>query len=171
MPACLSLIAMPMPPNPAPMMTTRYGMGTPGGRIRADDHHLTATATRKHRESRICLRLDLVQLAVAAAPGHQLLVAADFCDARAVENHDQVSHPNGAEPVRHENGDVPVAPRLPRPACIPFEELMLCLRVERGGWLVQRHHERLVAHEPARQCELLPLAVGDVHTFVPGRPE
>src|SRR5689334_18450211 len=29
MPACLSAIAMPIPPNPAPTTTTRYGMGTP----------------------------------------------------------------------------------------------------------------------------------------------
>ena len=29
MPACSSAIAMPIPPNPAPMIATRYGMDPP----------------------------------------------------------------------------------------------------------------------------------------------
>jgi len=66
-------------------------------------------------------RLDLVQLGVPAAAGQQLVVAAGLRDARAVEDHDEVGHPDGAEPVRHENGHAAVAAGLPRPARVPLE--------------------------------------------------
>src|SRR5690349_7844451 len=48
---------------------------------------------------------------------------------------------------------------------------MLGFGVERGGWLVECQHERRVAHEPAGQCELLPLTEADVDAAGPRRPE
>src|SRR5215472_6758339 len=116
-------------------------------------------------------RLDPVQLGVPPAAGHQLFVAADLCQARPVQHHNEVGHADGAEPVGHQDGHAPAAPGLARPAGIALEQLMLGLGVERGRRLVQRRDQRLVAHEPAGQGELLPLPVGDVDTLVPGRAE
>src|SRR5439155_14094461 len=47
--------------------------------------------------------LDAVELAVLAALGHELVVAADLDHVGAVEDDDQVGHANGREAVRHED--------------------------------------------------------------------
>ena len=43
--------------------------------------------------------------------------------------------------------------------------------VERRGRFVENEQQRPIAHETARQRELLPLAERDLDTFRPGRPE
>jgi tetratricopeptide (TPR) repeat protein len=110
--------------------------------------------------SAVSRRLDAVQVGVAAVAGKQFLVAARLRDAGAVEHHDEVGHPDRAEPVRDQDGHAPVLPRLPGGGGVALEQLVLGLRVERRRRLVERHEQRFVAHEPAGKCELLPLAVG-----------
>jgi len=76
---------------------------------------------------------------------------------RAVEYHDEVVHPDGAEPVRHQDGHAPVRPCLARRGGVALEQLVLGLRVQRRRRLVERREQRLVSHESAGQGELLPL--------------
>ena len=54
---------------------------------------------------------------------------------------------------------------------VAFEQSVLGLGVERGGRFVQHQQQRTIAHEAARQGELLPLAETDLHAFRPGRAE
>src|SRR5215472_5738479 len=114
-------------------------------------------------------RLDAVEVGVAAAAGKQFLMAARLRDAGAVEYHDEVGHADRAEPVRDQDGHAPLPPGFPGGGGVALEQLVLGLRVERRRRLVERDEERLVAHEPARQGELLPLAVRHVDALVPGR--
>ena len=58
-----------------------------------------------------------------------------------------------------------------RGAGVALEQRVLRLGVERGGRLVEHQHQRLVAHEAARQRQLLPLAERDVDALGPGRPQ
>jgi nucleotide-binding universal stress UspA family protein len=51
------------------------------------------------------LGLDPVQLAVPAALVQKFIVRAHLGDARPVEHDDEVGHPDGAEPVGHQDGD------------------------------------------------------------------
>ena len=55
----------------------------------------------------------------------------------------------------------------PRRVRVALEQGVLGLGVERRGRLVEHEHERFVAHEPARERELLPLPERDLHAFVP----
>ena len=54
---------------------------------------------------------------------------------------------------------------------IALEQRVLGLGVQRRGRLVQHQQQRAIAHEAARQRELLPLAEADLHALGPGRAE
>ena len=71
-----------------------------------------------------------------------------------------VGHPHGAEAVRHQDRDAPVRWHRPSRARggVALEQRVLGLGVERRGRLVEHQQQRVVAHEAARQRELLPLA-------------
>ena len=64
-----------------------------------------------------------------------------------------------------------VAVRRARRGGVALEQRVLGLGVERGGRLVEHEQQRLVAHEAARQRQLLPLAERDLDAVGPGRPE
>ena len=54
---------------------------------------------------------------------------------------------------------------------VALEQGVLGLGVEGGGGLVEHEDERLVAHEPAGQRQLLPLAEAHLHALGPGGTE
>ena len=54
---------------------------------------------------------------------------------------------------------------------VPLEQRVLGLGVERRGRLVEHQQQRMIAHEAARQRELLPLAEAHFHALRPGRAE
>jgi hypothetical protein len=88
---------------------------------------------------------------------HQVGVAAHLGHPGPVQDHDQVGHPDGGEPVRHQHRDPPVGHLLAGRRGEPLEQGVLGLRVEGGRGLVQHQQQRLVPHEAAGQRELLPL--------------
>ena len=65
----------------------------------------------------------------------------------------------------------PPSPRVARRLGVALEQRVLGLGVERGGRLVEHEQQRVVAHEPARQRELLPLAERQLDAARPGRAE
>ena len=88
---------------------------------------------------------------------------ADLDDAGAVEHDDEVGHAHGGEAVRHQDRDAAVVGRRrARAGGVALEQRVLGLGVERRGRLVEHQQQRLVAHEAARQRELLPLAERDL---------
>ena len=115
--------------------------------------------------------LDVEQLGVQAATGDQLLVGADLDHARAVHHHDQVGHPHRREPVRHQHRHPAGVGMRSWRLGEPLEQRMLGLGVERGGGFVEDQQQRGVTHEPAGQCQLLPLAEADLGALVPRRTE
>ena len=54
---------------------------------------------------------------------------------------------------------------------VALEQRVLGLRIERGGRLVEHEQQRAVAHEAARERELLPLAERHLDAARPRRPE
>ena len=54
---------------------------------------------------------------------------------------------------------------------VALEQHVFGLGVERGGRFVEHQQQRPVAHEPARERELLPLAEADLDAARPRRPE
>ena len=97
---------------------------------------------------------------------------ADLDDARAVEHDDQVGHPHGREAVRDQHRDAAVGRRRSRArGGVALEQRVLGLGVERGGRLVEHEQQRRVAHEAARQRQLLPLAERHLDAAGPGRAE
>ena len=113
--------------------------------------------------------LDAVELRVLAAVRDQRLVRAHLDDACAVEHHDEVGHAHGREPVGDEHGDPARVGTLvtARRRGVALEQRVLGLGVERGRGLVEDEEQRMVAHEAARQCELLPLTERDLDAVVP----
>src|SRR2546421_348035 len=104
--------------------------------------------------------LDAVQLRVLTALGHQLIVRADLHESGPIEHDDEIGHADGRETVGDEDRDA-AAVALAGAACrcgIALEQRVLSFRVQRGGRLVEDQQQRLIAHEAARQRELLPLA-------------
>src|SRR5215472_16934632 len=127
---------------------------------------------KNHRNSSfpspIRRRLDAVKLGVLTALGRQLFMSAYFNHPRAVEYHDQIRHPHGAEPMRHQDGDTAIA------ACrggVALEKRMFGLSVQRCGRLIEHQDEWLIAHEAPGQRELLPLAEAHFHPLRPGCAE
>src|SRR5258708_34172703 len=108
---------------------------------------LTASRDCTSAEPRLLIgpRLDLVQLSVMSAAGHELVMAADLGHVSAVEHDDDVCHPDGAEPVRYQDRDASVAAAVAGPAGVLLEEFVLRLGVERGRRLIKRHDEGVVA--------------------------
>jgi hypothetical protein len=90
-----------------------------------------------------------VQLGVGSAARHEVFVRAGFDEVRAVEDEDKVGHADGAEAVGDKEGD---------PSVLGGDVAV------RGGGLVEHEEERVVAHEAARQRQLLPREV------LPGPP-
>ena len=71
-----------------------------------------------------------------------------------------------------EDRDAAVAsPSRARRGRVALEQRVLGLGVERGGRLVEHEQQRLVAHEAARERELLPLAERHLDAARPGRAE
>ena len=50
---------------------------------------------------------------------------------------------------------------------IAFKQRVLGLGIERRGWFVEDQHERPVAHEAARERQLLPLTEAHLHAARP----
>ena len=97
----------------------------------------------------VSLRLDLVQLGVMAAASHKLVMAADLRHVSVIEYDDDVSHPDRAESVRHQDRDASVAGAVAGPASVLLEEFVLGFGVERSGRFIKRHDQGLVTHETA----------------------
>ena len=94
----------------------------------------------------------------------------DLDHACAVEHDDEVGHAHRREAVRDEHGDA--ARRLRHLRCsrgggVALEQRVLGLGIERGRRLVEHEEQRMVAHEAARQRELLPLTERDLDAVVP----
>ena len=152
----------------------------PPTRYRASDSWQGKVALGNQRSAAAVRRgLDAVELGVLAAAGHQVFVGADFDQVGAVEDDDDAGHAHGAEAVRDQDRDaaeivwrgaIAVA-RTVRRGGVALEQGVLGLGVERGGRLVEDQQQRLVAHEAARQGELLPLAERHLHAVWPGRAE
>src|SRR2546423_11005355 len=69
---------------------------------------------------------------IAATQTHQLFVRAFLDQPPVLEEDDPVSAPDGREAVRYVDGRAPLGQRAK-----PLEEVVLGLRVQRGGRLVQ----------------------------------
>ena len=66
---------------------------------------------------------------------------------------------------------LPLSPAAARRRGVALEQRVFGLRVQRGGRLVEDQQQRLVAHEAARQRELLPLAERQLDSARPRRTE
>ena len=74
--------------------------------------------------------------------------------------------------MRDQDGDAARSPSRRRAdAGEPLEQRVLGLGVERRGRLVEHEQQRLVAHEAARERELLPLTERELDAVAPGRAE
>src|ERR1051325_2713648 len=110
--------------------------------------------------------LNSVQLRIGPTACNQFIMRARFRDVRALQHDDLVRHAHGGEAVRYENRDAAF-----RPPCrgrVALEQRVLRFGVEGSRRLVQDEYEGCVAHEAAREGELLPLAEAHVHTAWPG---
>ena len=153
------------------------GFGTAGipARVWRPDNSAAGREPHRYRApnrsaSLVRRSLKPIQLGVRTATPHQFLVRAGFNDSRAVEHHDDVSHPHGGEAVRDEDRDT--APRrnvVLRGDREALEQRVLGLGIERGGGLVENEQQRPDPHEPARERELLPLTEGHVDASGPRR--
>ena len=110
-------------------------------------------------------RLHVEHRAVAAAEGHQLLVAAQLDHPAVLDHADAVGQPHGREPVGHEDRRA-VAGRGED----PLEDLGLAPDVELGGRLVEQHHPGSEPHLRQRPGEgdPLPLTARQVDAAVVG---
>src|SRR5438046_439778 len=83
--------------------------------------------------------LQVIKLAVDAAPREQLVVAADLDDLALVQDHDLVRGSNCRQPVRDDEG---------RAAAHEIVESLLDeplrLRIERGGRLIEYQNRRIL---------------------------
>src|SRR5690606_2325460 len=119
-----------------------------GARSQADRVAARARARREGRCRVCCMRdapwdkastiaggLQLEQLGIAAAGGHQLLVGATGLDPAAGQHQDAVGHAHAGEAVRDQHRGAP-----PRELLEALEHLELAARVQRRGGLVEDHH-------------------------------
>ena len=117
-------------------------------------------------------RLDAVQLRVLPAFRSQLVVCADFRDASTVEHDDQVGHAHGGEAVRDEQRDATVRRSFARAAAAKPSNSACSVSASRaavGSSSTSRSGS--IAHEPARQGELLPLAERHLDAAWPRRSQ
>ena len=97
-------------------------------------------------------------------------MAADFYEAGAVEDDDQVRHPHGAEAMRDQDRDAThrgAARRLR----VAGEQRVFGLGVQRRRRLVKNHQQWLLAHVAPREGQFLPLAEAQFLPLGPGRPQ
>ena len=73
--------------------------------------------------------------------------------------------------VVDEHGEPPGVDVFTRRLGEPLEQRVLGLGIERRRRLIEYQQQRRIAHEPASQCQLLPLTEADFGTFIPRRPE
>src|SRR5437867_623664 len=115
--------------------------------------------------------LDVIEFSVASPTGFELVVGADFEEARAVEDDDQVGHADGGEAVRNQKSNLARLAAVPGRGSVTLEEGVFGFGVEGGGGFVQNKEERLFAHEAAGEGEFLPLAKRDFDPAGPCRAE
>src|SRR6202035_3334569 len=123
--------------------------------------------------------LDSVELRVLAALGEEGFVGSRLYHSGAVQDDDEVGHSHGAEAVGDEEGDAAVDGRLAGGSCgassrrrrVALEEGVLGLGVEGRRGLVEDEEERAVAHEAARERQLLPLSEAQLRAAGPGGAE
>ena len=102
-------------------------------------------------------RLHRVKCGVAAVRCHEFLVGAALYDDAILKHQDVIRHAHGRESVRDYEGRL-TGNQLSE----ALEEVILGFGIQRSGRLIE-NHERGIAHEAARQRNLLPLAAGELH--------
>src|SRR5438552_18256730 len=100
----------------------------------------------------VCRGLQTEEARIATVEPHQLLVGPLFDQAAVLEEDDPIGAPDRRESVRDIDRGAAPGQRVDS-----FEQLVFRLGVERGRRFIQHDHAR-VAHEGARQGNLLPLA-------------
>ena len=83
---------------------------------------------------------------------------AHFHQPGSVQHHDEIGHADRGEAMRHQDRDPAAGVGTPRRCGVALKERVLRLRIECSGRLVEDQQQRLIAHEAARQRQLLPLA-------------
>lgn len=155
---------------PVPARAGRRGdvrrQGPPAGAAR---RRRRPRRRRGWRASAVGGGLQPVELGVRTTACHQLLVRSRPPPPRRRRGRRSGPPSDGAEAVRHEDRDAPVVVRLPGSGGVPLEQRVLRLRIQRRRRFVEHEHERVVAHEPPRQRELLPLSERDLDA-TRGRP-
>ncbi len=101
--------------------------------------------------------LHRVEFGVAPIRGHEFLMGAALYDDSVLKYHDVIRHAHGRESMRDYESRL-TGNQLSE----TLEEVILGLGIQRSGRLIE-NYERGIAHEAARQRNLLPLPAGELH--------
>ncbi len=110
--------------------------------------------------STVRLGLQIKQLGVAAMQRDQLIVRTTLNDAPVFDHENPIRQAHGAEAVADEDGRLPPGQRAK-----VRKDLMLSLRIESTGWLVE-YENTGISHECPRQRNLLPLAATQLRALL-----
>ena len=103
-------------------------------------------------------RLHRVEFGVAAVRGHEFLMGAALYDDAILKHQDIIRHAHGRESMRDYESRL-TGNQLSE----TLEEVVLSLGIQRSGRLIE-NYERGIAHEAARQRNLLPLPAGKLQS-------
>ena len=118
--------------------------------------------------SPIRLRLQPKQLGIKPTPPHQLAMATHLHNLPTTEDDDQIRHLHRRKAVRDEHGHRTGAlAQFMGGAGPPFKEAMFRFGIERSGWFIEQQEEGGRAHHRLPNCQLLPLATGEVNAIRP----
>src|SRR5260370_22751304 len=104
--------------------------------------------------------LQIKHLGVAAMQRDQLIVRTTLNDAPVFDHENPIRQAHGAEAVADEDGRLPPGQRAK-----VRKDLMLSLRIESTGWLVE-YENTGISHECPRQRNLLPLAATQLRALL-----
>src|SRR5580704_3158283 len=114
----------------------------------------------------VALRLEGEHPGVLAAAGDELVVAAGLGNRAVVEHDDLAGHPDGRKAM----GDHDRGPSLGE-LSKALEDRVLRLGIERRRGLVEHEDVGVLAHERAREGDLLPLSPRELCTVLKPAPE